>query len=31
MNQLLERIKKLNVVPVITINNAEHGAPLAKL
>ena len=30
MNQLLERIKKLNVVPVITINNAEHGAPLAK-
>ncbi|EJD6048663.1 MULTISPECIES: bifunctional 4-hydroxy-2-oxoglutarate aldolase/2-dehydro-3-deoxy-phosphogluconate aldolase [Providencia] len=30
MNQLLERIKKLNVVPVITINSAEHGAPLAK-
>lgn len=30
MNQLLEKIKKLNVVPVITINNAEHGAPLAK-
>lgn len=30
MNQLIERIKKLNVVPVITINHAEHGAPLAK-
>ncbi|QXX84693.1 MULTISPECIES: bifunctional 4-hydroxy-2-oxoglutarate aldolase/2-dehydro-3-deoxy-phosphogluconate aldolase [Providencia] len=30
MNQLIERIKKLHVVPVITINHAEHGAPLAK-
>lgn len=30
MNQLIDRIKKLNVVPVITINHAEHGAPLAK-
>lgn len=30
MNQLIERIKKLNVVPVITINHAEYGAPLAK-
>ena len=31
MNQLLEKIKSLKVVPVITINNAEHGAPLAKV
>lgn len=30
MNQLIEKLKKINVVPVITINNAEHGAPLAK-
>lgn len=31
MNKLLEKIKRLKVVPVITINNAEHGAPLAKV
>lgn len=31
MNKLLEKIKRLNVIPVITINHAEHGAPLAKV
>ncbi|MBQ0208661.1 bifunctional 4-hydroxy-2-oxoglutarate aldolase/2-dehydro-3-deoxy-phosphogluconate aldolase [Providencia rettgeri] len=31
MNQLIEKIKQLKVVPVITINHAEHGAPLAKV
>lgn len=31
MNTLLEKIKRLNVVPVITINDAAHGAPLAKV
>lgn len=30
MNQLIEKLKKISVVPVITINNAQHGAPLAK-
>ncbi|MDD9338177.1 MAG: bifunctional 4-hydroxy-2-oxoglutarate aldolase/2-dehydro-3-deoxy-phosphogluconate aldolase [Providencia heimbachae] len=31
MNTLLEKIKRLKVVPVITINDAAHGAPLAKV
>lgn len=31
MNQLIEKIKQLKVVPVITINHAEHGASLAKV
>ncbi|MGQ7948813.1 bifunctional 4-hydroxy-2-oxoglutarate aldolase/2-dehydro-3-deoxy-phosphogluconate aldolase [Providencia huashanensis] len=31
MNQLIKKIKQLKVVPVITINHAEHGAPLAKV
>lgn len=30
MNQLIEKLKKISVVPVITINKAEHGAPLAQ-
>ncbi|MBP6123328.1 MULTISPECIES: bifunctional 4-hydroxy-2-oxoglutarate aldolase/2-dehydro-3-deoxy-phosphogluconate aldolase [Providencia] len=31
MNTLLEKIKRLKAVPVITINDAAHGAPLAKV
>ncbi|EPJ1626492.1 TPA: bifunctional 4-hydroxy-2-oxoglutarate aldolase/2-dehydro-3-deoxy-phosphogluconate aldolase [Providencia stuartii] len=30
MNQLIEKLKKISVVPVITINKAKHGAPLAQ-
>ncbi|WP_272579608.1 bifunctional 4-hydroxy-2-oxoglutarate aldolase/2-dehydro-3-deoxy-phosphogluconate aldolase [Providencia sp. PROV266] len=30
MNRLIEKLKKISVVPVITINNAQHGAALAK-